>query len=85
MQWNGVRVLVDHGFYSTGVLRMMEVFRSYPSLAGDIDHRLAFADALEKVELRGEALTEYGSLSQRADLTRPQRVLIESRLNALQK
>jgi hypothetical protein len=85
LQWNGVRVLVDHGFISTGVLRMMEVFRSYPALAGDVEHRLAFADALEKVELHGEALTEYGSLSQRADLTRLQRVRVESRLSALQK
>jgi hypothetical protein len=85
LQWNGVRVLVDHGFTSTGVLRMMEVFRSYPSLAGDVEHRLAFADALEKVQLRGEALTEYGSLSQRADLTQSQRMRVESRLSALQK
>lgn len=85
MQWNGVRVLVDHGFTSTAVLRMMEVFRSYPSLAGDVEHRLAFADALEKVQLRGEALSEYGSLSQRVDLTRSQRTRLESRMSALQK
>jgi hypothetical protein len=85
LQWNGVRVLVDHGFISTGVLRMMEVFRSYPALAGDADHRLAFADALEKAQLRGEAVTEYGSLSGRADLTAAQRDRVAARLDALRK
>ena len=85
LQWNGVRVLVDHGFYSTGVLRMMEVFLSYPALAAEAERRIFFAEALEKSQLRGEALAEYGILARNPDLTPAQRTRVESRLHELQK
>jgi len=85
MQWNGVRVLVEHGFYSTGVLRMMEVFRLYPAIAGSVEHRLLYADTLERAQLRGEAQAEYGSLSHAPGLTPSERSRVEARLNALQK
>jgi len=82
---NGTKVLCDNGFYATGVLRVMEVFRLYPSLAGVFDHRLLLAEALEKSNLKGEAIAEYGGMTRLEGLTPAQQSLLQSRIAALRK
>lgn len=62
MLMNGTRVLFDHEFYGTCVLRAKEVFRIYPDLQREIDHRSLVAHALEKLGLKREALNEYLSM-----------------------
>ena len=61
---NGAKVLLDNGFYATAVLRTMEVFGCFRSLAGIVDNRLALAGAMEKANLRGEAVAEYSAIRQ---------------------
>lgn len=85
LQWNGTRVLMDNGFYSTGVLRAMEVFRLYPAIASVAGNRLQFADALEKAQLRGEAVAEYVAIAAMPGLTAAQQGHVQSRLAALRK
>jgi hypothetical protein len=62
LQLNGSRVLLDNGFYSTSALRAMDVLRRYPSLAEEVENRMLLAEALEKADLRGEAISEYSSV-----------------------
>jgi len=85
LQWNGTRVLLDNGFYSTGVLRAMEVFRMYPGISSAVSNRLLFAEALEKAQLRGEAVAEYGSIAGMPGLTAAQQSHVQVRLAALRK
>lgn len=83
-QLNGTRVLYNNGFYSTSALRAMDVLRRYPPLA-QFENRLLIAEALEKAHLKGEALNEYISLSQRPDLTAEQRELVAAKIAQLKK
>lgn len=85
MQLNGARVLFDYGFFSTCVLRSMEVFRLYPALSSSFDDRLMVARALEQAQLGGEALSEYGAIAGLDGLTAEQRVLVRDRMQALRK
>lgn len=80
---NGVRVLFDNGFYATTVLRSMEVFRMYPSLSTTFEHRLLLAQAMERANLRGEALAEYSMLLRMEGLTATQMQLVQGRMEAL--
>lgn len=83
--WNGTCALFTNGFTATGILRAMEVFRLYPALAAIPGNRLLLADALEKAQLHGEALTEYGSIAQMEGLTAAQRSTVHARMEALRK
>jgi hypothetical protein len=80
-QWNGTKVLFANGFYSTCVLRAMEIFRLYPDVGTRFENRLMVADALEKANLHGEAMSEYGALSQMPGLQPAQSALLKSRMN----
>jgi hypothetical protein len=80
---NGARVLFDNGFYATTVLRALEVFRMYPALGGVYNHRLLLAQAMERANLRGEALAEYGSLLKMEGINSIQQQLVQGRLDAL--
>jgi len=80
---NGARVLFDNGFYATTVLRSMEVFRMYPVLGAMFDHRLLLAQAMERANLRGEALAEYSSLSRMEGLTSSQQQVVQGRMDVL--
>lgn len=84
-QWNGTKVLFDNGFYSTCALRAMEIFRLYPPLAKNFDNRLMVADALEKANLRGEALSEYGIAASMPGLTADQQSVVHMRMSRLKK
>jgi hypothetical protein len=85
LQVNGSRVLLANGFYSTCVLRMMEVFRMFPGLAGRFENRVLLAEALERSQLRGEALAEYGSISSMPGLSPGQLETVRSRMAALRR
>jgi hypothetical protein len=85
LQLNGVRVLYENGFFASCVLRSMEVFRLYPALSSSFEHRLMVAEAMEKANLHGEALAEYGSVSRLEGLTPGQQLQVQSRLQTLRK
>ena len=82
---NGTKVLLENGFSATGVLRMMQVFRLFPSLASIFDHRLLLADAMEKANLKGEAIAEYGAMTRLEGLTSAQQALLQNRIATLRK
>jgi hypothetical protein len=85
LQINGTRVLFDNGFYSTCALKSMEIFRLYPSLGEIFDNRLMVAEALERAQLKGEALSEYGSTLRLPDLTKDQETIVRSKIAQLRK
>lgn len=84
-EWNGTKVLYDNGYYSTSALKAMDVLRRYPPLGEKFENRLLIAQALEKANLRGEALSEYVALSQIDTLSDGQRDLVKSRVSQLRK
>ena len=84
-QLNGARVLFENGFYSTCILRAMEVFRHYPSMAESFASRLMVAEALVESDLRGEALAEYGAIARIEGLGEEERALVRSRMDAIKK
>jgi hypothetical protein len=83
-QMNGARLLFNNGFYATCALKGLEVIRQYPSLAKGFDNHFLVAQALEKANLRGEALNEYGALSAMEGLTADQRAILKSKIERLQ-
>jgi hypothetical protein len=85
MRLNGARVLFEYGFYSSCVLRSLEIFRLYPALTGSFEDRLMVASALERARLRGEALAEYGAIAGLEGLTSEQRELVRERMQALRE
>ena len=80
---NGARVLFENKFYATTVLRTLEVFRTYPMLGSAFDHRLLLAQAMERANLRGEALAEYGAMLRMEGLSTAQQQVITTRMKAL--
>ncbi len=62
MEVNGTKVLYNYAFYPTCVLRAKEMLRFYPELKSRFEFRMMIANALEKSNLRGEALNEYIAL-----------------------
>ena len=63
MEVKGTKVLYNYGFYSTCILRAKEMLRFYPELKSRFEFRTMIANALERNNLRGEALNEYFTLS----------------------
>lgn len=84
-EWNGTRVLYENGYYSTSALKAMDVLRRYPALGKRFENRLLVAQALEKANLRGEALNEYGVLLNSEKLTDAERELVKVRVSQLRK
>lgn len=82
LQLNGTGVLFGHGYYGTCVLRTKEIFRLYPQFARRIDARLRIASALEKVNLYGEALTEYQALSHE-ELSHRDKIFVNAKIEQL--
>lgn len=85
LQINGTRVLFDNGFYSTCALKAMEIFRLYPSLGEKFENRIMVAEALERAQLKGEALSEYGSTLKVPELTKDQEAIVRSKMSQLRK
>ncbi len=82
---NGARVLFNNRFYATTVLRTMEVFRAYPALGTVFDHRLLLAQAMERANLLGEALAEYGGMLRMEGATAEQQRLVQERMRTLRQ
>ncbi len=81
-QLNGAKVLYENRFYATCVLKVKEVFRLNPELAVNVETRLMVANALEKMNLKTEALSEYIELSFEK-ISKTQRSFIELRIEQL--
>lgn len=62
MQLSGAKVLYNHSYYGTCILRVKDVFRINPALDVDIEYRLITAKSFEKSNLMSEALNEYNSI-----------------------
>ena len=62
MQLSGAKVLYDHSYYGTCILRVKDVFRINPALDADIEYKLITARSFEKSNLLSEALNEYNSI-----------------------
>lgn len=82
---NGTRALFDNGFYSTCALKTLEIFRRYPKLGEQFEHRWLAAEALEMAHLRGEALNEYLSLSAMEGITTDQQTQARGKVEELRK
>ena len=85
LQINGTQVLFENGFYSTCALKAMEIFRLYPPLGDRFENRLMVAEALERAQLKGEALNEYGVALRLPGLAAAQETLVRSRMAQLRK
>ena len=85
LQWNGARVLYDNGFYSTCALKAIELFRLYPSVGAKVENHIVAADALERANLRGEALSEYTGILQMEGISPAQQSVVKERIAALKK
>lgn len=84
-EWNGTKVLYDNGYYSTSALKAMDVLRRYPPIGEEFENRLLVAQALEKANLRGEALSEYASILQSEKLTAEQTQKVKAHVDQLRK
>jgi hypothetical protein len=84
LQLNGTKVLHQHGYYATMVLRAKEVLRLAPQLKKRTDVRLMVADSFERMSLASEALTEYRALS-KEKLSDGDRALVERKIEELRK
>ncbi|MBM2842005.1 MAG: hypothetical protein HW412_2533, partial [Bacteroidetes bacterium] len=84
-EWNGTKVLYDNGYYSTSALKAMDVLRRYPPLGDRFENRLLVAEALEKADLKSEALNEYANLKNSQSLTREEKDIVEGRIAELRK
>jgi hypothetical protein len=85
LQINGAHVLFENGFFATCALKGMEIFRLYPPLGRQFRSRMMVAEALEKANLRGEAVNEYGAISKLDGITPEQQTLVHIRIEALRK
>src|SRR5437867_4469881 len=63
LQLNGTRLLYHNGYYATCALKTKDLLRLFPDLTADMDARIMIADALEKMQLKGEAQGEYLAIS----------------------
>ena len=81
-QLNGTKVLYEHGYYETCVLKTKQIFRTNPDLAKTIDMRLMIAGSFEMMNLYGEALTEYSNISHES-LSQLQRSFVEQKIESL--
>ena len=81
----GTLVLYENGFYSTSALRAMDILRRYPALRQKFENRLLVPQALEKSNLKNEALNEYMVLSMAQDITKEQRDLLQARIIQLKR
>lgn len=84
-QLNGARVLFDNGFFATCALRGMEVFRQFPALTANFHPRMMVAEALERANLKGEALSEYGLISMLQGLNPDQQSSVKAKIELLRR
>jgi len=85
LQLNGAHVLYENRFFATCALKGMEVFRLYPALGRQFTSRMMVAEALEKANLRGEAVNEYAAIAKLEGITPDQQKIVHTRIEALQR
>jgi hypothetical protein len=85
MLFNGVRVLFNNGFYATCALKGIQVLRRYPVLDDQFAYRMLVAESLERADLRGEAISEYGAIADLAGLTAEQQETVRTKIEMLRK
>lgn len=81
-QLNGTKVLYENGYFGTCILRTKGITRLFPALPTAIEARLRAASALEKMNLRLEALEEYVRIG-KEDLSADQRSLVTVKVQEL--
>jgi len=84
LQMNGTKVLFAYGFYPTCALKALRIMERFPSLHEKFEHRFMVAESLERSHLKGEALSEYVTLSS-TDLTTEQRSAVQAKIILLKK
>jgi hypothetical protein len=84
MQLHGARVLFDHSYFATSILKSKETLRTHPEVRSNYDARLTVAMAFEKMKLTKEAITEYSLLSKES-LPAPQAKKVQSALEKLKQ
>ncbi len=82
LELNGARVLYDNNFYSTSALKSLDVLRRFPALDG-FENRMLVAQALERAELKGEAINEYSSILLLPDITKEQKSAVQGKIARL--
>jgi hypothetical protein len=83
-QLNGTKVLYENGYFGTCILRTKDVTRQFPALPRAIDARLRAASALERMNLRLEALEEYNRIGNE-ELTPDQHSLVALKMSELRE
>ncbi len=56
---NGVKALFENGFYETASLRAKKLMLKFDELKDNLELKLIIATSLEKLEIYGEAISEY--------------------------
>lgn len=59
---NGVRALFENGFYETAAIRAKNLMSRFDELKDDIELKMIIATSLEKLELYGEAISEFNKI-----------------------
>ncbi len=85
LQLNGTRVLYQNGFYSTSALKTLEILRQYPPLAAQYKNRILVAEALEKANLKSEAMNEYVVISSLPNIRKEEKEFVQSKIAQLKK
>jgi len=84
MEVRGTTLLYKYGFYPTCILKAKQMLVYYPELKSQFEYRWMIAQALEKVRLPGEALSEYISIT-KEKLSQSQRKRIEESIRQLKQ
>jgi hypothetical protein len=85
LEWNGAKLLFEYGYFSTSALKAMDILRRYPPLASAFENLMLVARALDRADLRGEALHEYAAIAKRDDLAPDQRRDVQASIDRLRK
>lgn len=85
LQLNGTRVLYENGYYSTSALKTLEILRRYPSLGSVFRNRFLVAQALEKANLKSEALDQYVRLFLLPSISKDEKELVQTKITQLKR
>jgi hypothetical protein len=84
MEVRGTKLLYNYGFYPTCILKAKQTMLYYPELKSRFEFRSMIGQALEKMGLNGEALSEYISIT-KEKLSSSQRKTIEENIKRLKE
>jgi hypothetical protein len=84
MEVRGTKLLYNYGFYPTCILKAKQTMLYYPELKSRFEFRSMIGHALEKMGLKGEALSEYVSITNEK-LSPSQRKTVEGNIRRLKQ